>query len=131
MAVDLEVELVALLDDVTDIGLQASVTLHTICLQETYQVDNSTRSGLVFGALGQEEQALAGLAGPGGDGVSNGRLLILVEDVELFVGDRLIIEVNKALGEAQAPAQNRPIRTAPGRGNYGCRVTYLTRPGAL
>lgn len=117
MAIDLEVELIALLDDITNIGLQASATLYTPCLYETYQVDNSARSGLVFGALGQEEQALAGLTGPGGDGVSHGRLLILVEDCELFGGDRLIMEVNKTLGEAQAPAQKRPIRTAPRPGN--------------
>ena len=60
---------------------------------------------LVLSALGDEEQALAGLAGPGGDGVGNGGLLVLVEQGQLLGIDSLVVEVEETLGEAQAPAR--------------------------
>lgn len=60
---------------------------------------------LVLSALGDEEQTLAGLAGPGGDGVGNSGLLVLVELGQLLGLNSLIVEVEETLGEAQAPAR--------------------------
>jgi hypothetical protein len=72
----------------------------------TYQVDDVARMSLVLGALGDEQQTLAGLAGPGGDGVGNSGLLVLVEVDELLGLNSLIVEVEEALSEAQAPENN-------------------------
>lgn len=60
---------------------------------------------LVLSALGDEEQTLAGLAGPGGDGVGNSGLLVLVELGQLLGLNSLIVEVEETLGEAQAPGR--------------------------
>lgn len=88
MAVDLEHELVgALLAHVGDIS----------------QVEDAGRSGLVLSTLGEEQQALAGLAGPGSDGVGNGGLLVLEERGELLGLDSLLAEVEVAFGEAKTP----------------------------
>lgn len=62
---------------------------------------------LVLGALSDEQQTLAGLAGPGGDGVGNGGLLVLVEVGKLLSLNSLIVEVEEALGEAQAPVKQK------------------------
>lgn len=69
--------------------------------------------GLVFGALGQEEQTLAGLASPGSGGVSDGGLLVLVEDRELLGLNGLIVEVEETLGETQAPMREIDISRKP------------------
>jgi hypothetical protein len=58
---------------------------------------------LVLSALGDEEQTLAGLAGPGGDRVGNGGLLVLVEGRQLLGLNSLVVEVKETLSEAQAP----------------------------
>ena len=65
--------------------------------------------GLVLGALGDEQQTLAGLAGPGSDGVGNGGLLVLVEVDELLSLNSLVVEVEEALGKAQAPENNEKL----------------------
>lgn len=70
-------------------------------------------SGLVLGALGQEDETLASLAGPSSDGVGDSRLLILVEDRQLLGLDGLILEVDEALGEAQTPVRHTVIRHGP------------------
>lgn len=76
----------------------------TLCAQpRTNQVEDTSRSSLVLGALGVEEQALAGLASPGGDGVGDGRLLVLVEDGQVLALHSLLGEVEETLGEAQTP----------------------------
>lgn len=72
-------------------------------LSQTYQVEDASRGGLVLSALGEEEQALARLASPGGDRVGHSGLLVLVVDGELLVLDGLIVEVEETLREAQAP----------------------------
>ena len=59
--------------------------------------------GLVLSALSHEDETLAGLGSPGSDRVSDGGLLVLVEDGELLSLEGLIVEVNKAFGEAQTP----------------------------
>lgn len=63
--------------------------------------------GLVLSALGEEKQTLAGLAGPGSDGVGNAGLLVLVEDGELLALNSLLVEVEEALGETEAPTKVR------------------------
>lgn len=73
----------------------------------TYQVDDVAGVSLVLSALGDEEQTLAGLAGPGGDGVGNGRLLVLVEAGQLLGLNSLVVEVEETLSEAQAPAKTQ------------------------
>lgn len=70
----------------------------------TYQVDDASRVGLVLSALGEEEQTLAGLAGPSSSGVSNAQLLVLEVLVELLDLDSIIGEPEVALGETEAPA---------------------------
>lgn len=85
---NLEVELVgAILGDV------GSVT----------KVDDTSGVSLVLSTLGEEGETLAGLAGPGSNGVGDGRLLVLVEDVEVLALDGLLLEVEETLGEAKAP----------------------------
>lgn len=65
LATNLEDELVgALLGDVGDIS----------------QAEDTGGGGLVLGTLDEEKQTLAGLGGPGGDGVGDSGLLVLVED---------------------------------------------------
>lgn len=78
--------------------------------QGTYQVEDVSGRSLVLGALSQEDQTLTGLGSPSGDGVSDGGLLILVEDRELLRLEGLIMEVDKAFGEAQTPVQREVIR---------------------
>lgn len=58
---------------------------------------------LVLSTLGEEHKTFTGLAGPGGNGVGDSRLLVLVEDVELLTLNGLILEVEETLGEAQTP----------------------------
>lgn len=71
--------------------------------ESTYKVENASGGGLVLGALGEEKQTLAGLAGPGSGGVGDGGLLVLVEDGELLALNGLLVEVEEALGETETP----------------------------
>lgn len=71
--------------------------------QSTYEVENASGGGLVLSALGEEKQALAGLAGPSGGGVGDGGLLVLVEDGELLALNGLLVEVENTLGETETP----------------------------
>ena len=84
---------------ISDYTVSFAITL----VHVTYQVEDTRGSGLVLGALGQEHQTLTGLAGPGGNGVGDGRLLVLVKDVQVLGLDGFILEVEEALGETQAP----------------------------
>ena len=68
-----------------------------------YQVEDTRGVSLVLSSLGVEQETLTGLAGPGGNGVGDSRLLVLVEDVELLSLNGLILEVEETLGEAQTP----------------------------
>lgn len=110
LASNLELELAgALLGHIRDIGLDGLAKVHTSRHEKplaTYQVDDVARVSLVLGALGDEQQTLAGLTGPGGDGVGNSRLLVLVEVDELLGLNSVIVEVEEALSEAQAPENN-------------------------
>lgn len=72
--------------------------------RSTHEVEDSSGGGLVLGALGEEKQTLAGLAGPGSGGVGNTGLLVLVEDGELLALNSLLVEVEEALGETETPA---------------------------
>ena len=85
---NLEVELVgAILGDVGSVS----------------QVEDTGGVGLVLSTLGEEDETLTGLAGPGGNRVGDSRLLVLVEDVEVLALDGLLLEVEETLGEAKAP----------------------------
>lgn len=108
LTVDLEVELVgAVLGDVTNIGLHSQRMLSTtLPTNTTHQVEDMSGSGLVLGALGQEDETLASLASPSSDGVGDSRLLILVEDGQLLGLERLVMEVDKALRETQTPVRH-------------------------
>lgn len=113
VSVDLEQELVAaLLGHVGDIGLQAvsDFSPTPVGRQRTNQVEDTSGDGLVLGALGEEEQTLASLASPGGNGVGNGRLLVLVEHGQVLGLDGLLAEVEETLGEAQTPKNQKIIR---------------------
>lgn len=77
--------------------------------QGTYEVENASGCGLVLGALGVEKQTLASLAGPGGGGVGNGCLLVLVKARELLALNGLLVEVEEALREAEAPGGKRKL----------------------
>lgn len=79
--------------------------------QSTYEVENASRGGLVLSALGEEKQTLAGLAGPGGGGVGDGSLLVLVEDRELLALNGLLVEVEEALGETETPEAKKQKST--------------------
>ena len=75
--------------------------------ENTYEVENASGGGLVLSALGEEKKTLAGLAGPGGGGVGDGGLLVLVEDGELLALNGLLVEVEEALGETETPETNK------------------------
>lgn len=68
-----------------------------------YQVENSGGVGLVLGALGQEQKALAGLSSPGDNGLGNSRLLVLLENGQLLSLNGLVAEVEETLGETETP----------------------------
>jgi hypothetical protein len=70
-----------------------------------YQTDNASGGSLVLSALGEEEQTLAGLAGPGDDRVGDSGLLVTAEDGELLGLDSIVAEVEETLGEAEAPVR--------------------------
>lgn len=70
---------------------------------KSYQREDTSGGGLVLSALGEEQQTLAGLAGPGGERVRDGGLLsleVLGEGLDL---NGLVVEVEVALDEAEAP----------------------------
>lgn len=68
-----------------------------------YQVDDTGGVCLVLSALGEEEEAFAGLAGPGSGWVSEAELLVLEVSRELFNFDSFIAEPEVALSESEAP----------------------------
>lgn len=112
LASNLEEELVgALLGEVGDFGLVYLLVEYSSfrSFVESYQVEDASGGGLVLGALGQEKQTLAGLAGPGSSRVGDSGLLVLVEDRELLGLNGLIVEVEETLGEAQAPMRETDI----------------------
>lgn len=69
----------------------------------TYQVDDTSRVGLVLSALGKEKKTLAGLAGPSSVGVSKAKLFILEVGGELLALDGLLGEPEVSLDKAEAP----------------------------
>lgn len=74
----------------------------------TYQVEDSSRSGLVLGTLGQEKETLASLAGPGSGALSSSRALLRGEvGGQVLDLDSIVGEVEEALGEAEAPIVNK------------------------
>ncbi|MBZ6375606.1 MAG: hypothetical protein LBE67_11580 [Kocuria palustris] len=75
--------------------------------RRTYEVENASGGGLILSALGEEEQTLAGLAGPSRGGVGNSGLLVLVEDGELLALNSLLVEVEEALGKTEAPEKSK------------------------
>jgi len=103
--VNLEEELGgSFLGQVGGIGLFSLVSFNrTRFIRNIYQAEDTSGSCLVLSALSEEEQTLTGLASPGGDGVGNGRLLVLVEDSELLSLNSVILEVEEALGETETP----------------------------
>lgn len=103
--VNLEEELGGtLLGQVSGIGLFLLISFNeTIFMWSAYQAEDTSGGGLVLSALGEEQQTLTGLASPGGDGVSNSGLLVLLEDSELFSLNSVILEVEEALGETETP----------------------------
>lgn len=73
-----------------------------------YQVEDSGRSGLVFGTLGQEKETLASLGGPGSSLLSSDRGLLRGEVRGQVLGlDSIFREVEESLGEAEAPIVNK------------------------
>ena len=64
----------------------------------THQSDGAGGRGLVLALLVEEKQALAGLAGPGGD------VVVLEQTRELLGVDSLGAEPEELLGVGQAPA---------------------------
>lgn len=107
VAVQLEEELIgALLGNIGNIGLfhvspvPFGAIIHPC---GTYQADDASGSSLVLSTLGEEEQTLAGLAGPGDDRVGDSGLLVATEDGQLLGLDSIVAEVEEALGEAEAP----------------------------
>lgn len=91
-------------------------------LRATYQVDDVAGVSLVLSALGDEKQTLAGLAGPGSDGVGNGGLLVLVEAGKLLGLNSLVVEVEETLSKAQAPERNKSTLLATS--SQSCRNPY-------
>lgn len=71
----------------------------------THQAEDASGSSLILSTLGEEKQTLASLASPSGNGVGDNGFLILVEDGEVLSLDRLVAEVEEALGEAKAPVK--------------------------
>ena len=69
----------------------------------SYQVQNTGRSSLVLSALSEEEETLAGDAGPGSVGVGHIRLLAVEIGREMLVSDGLLSEPEELLREPQAP----------------------------
>jgi hypothetical protein len=70
----------------------------------TYQVEDTGRSSLVLGTLGQEKETLASLGGPGSSALSSSRALLGGEVRGQVLGlDSIFREVEEALGEAEAP----------------------------
>jgi hypothetical protein len=84
-------------------------------VDKTHQVEDDEGSGLVLGVLCAEEQALAGLTGPGGGRVGDGRLLVGKVVPELLDLDGVIAEPEVALGEDEAPRRHDD-------GEYSCLV---------
>ena len=81
-------------------------TCQSSLFHDTYQVEDTSGGSLVLGALGLEEQTLAGLGGPSSGGVGSGGLLVLVEDGEVLGLGSFVVEVEEALSESQAPGEN-------------------------
>ena len=75
--------------------------------RRTYEVENASGGGLVLSTLGEEEQTLAGLAGPGDDRVGDSGLLVATEDGQLLGLDSIVAEVEEALGETETPETNK------------------------
>ena len=69
----------------------------------TYQVEDSSRSGLVLGTLGQEKETLASLAGPSGHGVGDLRLLATEVEAKVLGSDGGVVEPEFLLGESELP----------------------------
>lgn len=71
----------------------------------THQLQDALRGRLLVGVLGEEKQALAGLAGPGDGGVSVLALLATEVAVQAVLGDgSLLAEPEVLLGESETPA---------------------------
>lgn len=118
LAVDLEVQLSgAFLGNVGNISLASELatgaTFIRLSIMFTDQVEDTGGGGLVLCALGEEQKTLAGLAGPGGDGVGDGGLLVLVEGRQLLRLNSVVAEVEETLGETEAPVLcHTPLVTA-------------------
>lgn len=128
VAVPLEEEVGdAILGNISDLSLRIVLArIIKSCDGVTNQVDDASGVSLVLSALGEEEQALAGLAGPGSGGVGSAQLLVLEVLAELLDLDGVVGEPEVALGETEAPGNG--ISTV----HRTCIAsTHLTRPGAL
>lgn len=83
---------------------------------------------LLVGVLDKEKETLAGLAGPGGNGVSNLRLFATKVLLQVGSIDRLLAEPKVLLGEAESAGS----RVSIWWGDWRARAkTYFLSPGAL
>lgn len=81
---------------------------------ETHQLQDALRGSLLVGVLGEEKQALAGLAGPGDSGVGVLALLAAKVAGEALLGDGgLLAEPEVLLGEGKAPAMRMLAQHVP------------------
>lgn len=81
-----------------------------IYFRSTYQIDDSSRSGLVLGTLCEEEQTLSSLGRPGTGWVRDAVLLVGEVGGQVLHLDSLIAEPEVALGESETPVEIRCVR---------------------
>lgn len=111
VSVGLEEELVgSFLGDIADFRLLYVLKSQITSMEDasTYQVEDTGRGSLVFGALGQEKETLSGLSSPGNSALSSGRALLGGEvRGQVLSLDSIVREVEEALGEAEDADRSR------------------------
>lgn len=91
--------------------------------------DTSRLGTVALALLVEEEKALAGLAGPGGDGVRDLGLLATQVEAEVLGIDGGVVEPELLLGESELPGRVSIVRSF-----MTLMIdldTHLSRPGAL
>ena len=90
--------------------------------------DASRLGAVTLALLVEEEEALAGLAGPGGHGVGDLGLLATEVETQVLRGDSRVVETELLLGESELPGETLVGGLFRARSSDN---TYFSRPGAL